>query len=131
MYGHREWDHSRTVPRPARRSERSRATEGARLHQPGSRRGVRARALVVHRGPLASTPAAPEWSKQLFTVGVTGTNGKTSAPAMVAAGLGCLARPVATITTVGFWLDQERVNQPFNYGGSLAVMRACLDRGGR
>jgi UDP-N-acetylmuramoyl-L-alanyl-D-glutamate--2,6-diaminopimelate ligase len=50
---------------------------------------------------------------------------------MVAAALGSLARPVAAITTLGLFLDDERLDVPQNFGGYLAAMRACVDRGGR
>ena len=76
-------------------------------------------------------PAAPSWASSLFSVGVTGTNGKTSTTAMVAALLGELARPVARVTTVGAFLDEERLDVPAHYAGFLETMRRCLDAGGR
>jgi UDP-N-acetylmuramoyl-L-alanyl-D-glutamate--2,6-diaminopimelate ligase len=85
--------------------------------------------MVVHRGVLA--PRAPEWSRELLTVGVTGTNGKTTTTAMVAAVLEQKKAPVARVTTLGFYLDDEKVDLPANYGGYLSLMRACLDGGGK
>jgi UDP-N-acetylmuramoyl-L-alanyl-D-glutamate--2,6-diaminopimelate ligase len=76
-------------------------------------------------------PAAPPWAESLFTVGVTGTNGKTSTTALVAGLLGVLARPVARVTTVGSFLDEERLVVPAHYAGFLATMKRCLDGGGR
>src|SRR5450432_483542 len=76
-------------------------------------------------------PAAPPWAASLFTVGVTGTNGKTSTTAMIAALLGALARPVARVTTVGSFLDDEQLVVPAHYAGFLETMRRCLDAGGR
>ena len=76
-------------------------------------------------------PAPPPWAEALFSVGVTGTNGKTSTTAMVAALLGELARPVARVTTVGSFLDEERLEVPAHYPGFLATMRRCLDAGGK
>jgi len=76
-------------------------------------------------------PAAPPWANELFSVGVTGTNGKTSTTAMIAALLGELARPVARVTTVGAFLDEERQEVPAHYAGFLETLRRCLDRGGR
>jgi len=76
-------------------------------------------------------PAAPPWASSLFSVGVTGTNGKTSTTAMIAALLGELARPVARVTTVGAFLDEERQDVPAHYAGFLETLQRCLARGGR
>lgn len=79
---------------------------------------------------MRAPPPAPEWAQRLFTVGVTGTNGKTTTTTMLAAALGRLTRPVARVTTLGCFLDDERLDVPFDYDGFLATMRRCLDRGG-
>jgi len=76
-------------------------------------------------------PAAPPWANSLLTVGVTGTNGKTSTTALIAGLLAVLARPVARVTTVGSFLDDERLVVPAHYAGFLDTMRRCLDGGGR
>ena len=81
-------------------------------------------------------PAPPAWSSQLFTVGVTGTNGKTTTTAWVAAALRRLARsagvgPVARATTVGFFLDDEPVEIAKTYTGFVDGMSKCAERGGR
>ena len=76
-------------------------------------------------------PAAPPWAQSLFTVGVTGTNGKTSTTALIAGLLGVLGRPVARVTTVGSFLDEERQIVPAHYAGFLETMQRCLQRGGR
>jgi len=76
-------------------------------------------------------PAAPPWASSLFSVGVTGTNGKTTTTAMIAALLGELARPVARVTTVGAFLDEERQDVPAHYAGFLQTLDRCLKRGGR
>ncbi|MDB5214296.1 MAG: murE [Myxococcaceae bacterium] len=78
----------------------------------------------------------PAWSSELFTVGVTGTNGKTTTTAWVAAALRALASskgegPVARATTVGFFLDDEEVPVEKTYAGFVAAMRMCFERGGR
>src|SRR3954462_7512350 len=80
---------------------------------------------------LRPPPKAPAWAQSLFSVGVTGTNGKTSTTALIAGLLGVLARPVARVTTVGSFLDDQRLDVPAHYAGFLATMRRCLDRGGR
>ena len=58
-----------------------------------------------------------------MSVGVTGTNGKTSTTAMVAWVLRRVTAPVARVTTVGLFLDDERMDLPENYGGYLSLMR--------
>ena len=80
---------------------------------------------------LRPPPAAPAWADSLFTVGVTGTNGKTSTTAMVAALLAAVARPVARVTTVGSFLDDELLAVPAHYAGFLETMRRCLAAGGK
>jgi UDP-N-acetylmuramoyl-L-alanyl-D-glutamate--2,6-diaminopimelate ligase len=80
---------------------------------------------------LARPPAAPSWADDLFTVGVTGTNGKTSTTTMIAAALSYLARPVASSTTLGFFLDEQALEVPPHHEGFIQTMRRCLDAGGR
>ena len=81
-------------------------------------------------------PVPPAWSTQLFTVGVTGTNGKTTTTAWVAAALRSLAKssgagPVARATTVGFFLDDEPLTVEKSYTGFVDAMHACFERGGK
>ena len=81
-------------------------------------------------------PVPPAWHKQLFTVGVTGTNGKTTTTAWVAAALQRLAKsvsagPVARATTVGFFLDDEEIIIEKSYKGFIDAMSSCVDRGGK
>jgi UDP-N-acetylmuramoyl-L-alanyl-D-glutamate--2,6-diaminopimelate ligase len=76
-------------------------------------------------------PAPPAWHRDFSTVGVTGTNGKTTTTAWVAAALRRLGGPVARATTVGFYLDDELVPMERTYDGFIAGMKACHDRGGR
>jgi len=83
--------------------------------------------MVAVRPP----PAAPTWADSLFTVGVTGTNGKTSTTATIAALLATVGRPVARVTTVGSFLDDEQLEVPGQYEGFLETMRRCVAAGGR
>ena len=64
-------------------------------------------------------------------VGVTGTNGKTSTTRFVAAGLGALARPVPSITTVGAFIDDEHFGTALTRTGMLDALRTALERGAR
>jgi UDP-N-acetylmuramoyl-L-alanyl-D-glutamate--2,6-diaminopimelate ligase len=76
-------------------------------------------------------PAPPAWASSLLSVGITGTNGKTSTTSLVAALLGLLARPVARVTTLGCFLEQEQLEVPPHYEGFLETMRRCRAAGGR
>jgi UDP-N-acetylmuramoyl-L-alanyl-D-glutamate--2,6-diaminopimelate ligase len=73
----------------------------------------------------------PQWSRQITTVGVTGTNGKTSTTRWIAACLATLNKPVAQVTTLGSFLDDVRFETTPDFDGFLATMRAAVDRGGR
>jgi UDP-N-acetylmuramoyl-L-alanyl-D-glutamate--2,6-diaminopimelate ligase len=79
----------------------------------------------------AVLPAPPPWSRDLLTVGVTGTNGKTSTTRWVGAMLARLARPVAQVTTVGAFLDDEPFHADKTWEGFLGAMRAGIARGGK
>jgi UDP-N-acetylmuramoyl-L-alanyl-D-glutamate--2,6-diaminopimelate ligase len=76
-------------------------------------------------------PQPPTWCRDLLTVGVTGTNGKTSTTRWTAACLAPLARPVPQVTTLGAFLDDDAFEATTDYAGFLATMRAGHDRGGR
>ena len=80
---------------------------------------------------MRAPPEPPPWADALLCVGVTGTNGKTSTTGMVAALLGLLARPVARVTTLGCFLDDEKLEVPAHYAGFLLTMERCRDAGGR
>jgi UDP-N-acetylmuramoyl-L-alanyl-D-glutamate--2,6-diaminopimelate ligase len=68
---------------------------------------------------------------RLTTIGITGTNGKTSTTRWTAACLAAIARPVAQTTTLGSFLDDVPFEATSDADGFLATMRAALDRGGR
>ncbi len=76
-------------------------------------------------------PAPPPWHSRLFTVGVTGTNGKTTTTAWVAAALRAFGPPVARATTVGFFVDDEEIPIEKSYDGFITGMKTALDRGGK
>lgn len=80
---------------------------------------------------MQAPPAPPTWANELLSVGVTGTNGKTSTTGFVAALLGILARPVARVTTLGCYLDDQRLEVPGHYEGFLQTLERCRDAGGR
>ncbi|HEY3254508.1 MAG TPA: Mur ligase family protein, partial [Polyangiaceae bacterium] len=72
-----------------------------------------------------------ELSRQLTTVGVTGTNGKTSTTRWTAACLARLASPVAQVTTLGSFLDDQPFDAGSDFEGFIRTMQAGVDRGGR
>jgi len=76
-------------------------------------------------------PAPPAWADALLSVGVTGTNGKTSTTGFIAGLLGLVARPVAKVTTLGCFLDEKRLDVPAHYDGFLQTLERCLQAGGR
>lgn len=76
-------------------------------------------------------PPAPPWAAGIATIGVTGTNGKTTTTTLIAAALARVARPVARVTTLGCFVDDERLGVPLDYRGFLAAMERCRDGGGR
>ncbi len=80
---------------------------------------------------FAKLPPPPPWHGELTTVGVTGTNGKTSTTLALGAVLGTLRTPVAQVTTVGSFLDGERFAASFDYHGFLATLAAARARGGQ
>jgi UDP-N-acetylmuramoyl-L-alanyl-D-glutamate--2,6-diaminopimelate ligase len=80
---------------------------------------------------MTQLPSPPPWSNELTTVGVTGTNGKTSTTRWVGAALARLASPVAQATTLGSFLDDEPLVVEKTWEGFVATMRAGRDRGGR
>ena len=80
---------------------------------------------------MRAPPPAPPWAASLLSVGVTGTNGKTSTTGFIAGLLCLLARPVAKVTTLGCFLDEERLDVPAHYEGFLQTLERCRHAGGR
>jgi len=77
-------------------------------------------------------PPPPAWAASLPTVGVTGTNGKTTTTAWIAAALRAgTGAPVVRATTVGVYVDDDELDVPPTYEGFLAAMRIGLDRGAK
>jgi UDP-N-acetylmuramoyl-L-alanyl-D-glutamate--2,6-diaminopimelate ligase len=73
----------------------------------------------------------PSWAGELVTVGVTGTNGKTSTTTFVAAALSALGPPVVRVTSVGAFVGDERLELELDHAGFLEAMRAGHARGAR
>ena len=75
-------------------------------------------------------PAPPTWARELSTVGVTGTNGKTSTVSWVAAALRTADPHAVCITTLGHRVGEEQVDVPADYGGFVQAMELSRARGG-
>lgn len=94
--------------------------------------------LVVDRGAAALASAAAWWhgdpSRQLLTVGVTGTNGKTTTSFLAAAGLAGAGCRAGLIGTIGIRIGGEFVpnEEPNTTPGALElqrILRAMVDAG--
>ena len=83
---------------------------------------------------MSGYPSPPAWARGLRSIGVTGTNGKTSTTTYVAAALAELEQPVAWVTTVGAGVGDPRHDPdrppPDDHGQFLALMDELRVRGG-
>lgn len=79
-------------------------------------------------------PPPPEWARELRSVGVTGTNGKSSTTVWLSAALASAGAPVARACTVDSALledgQSERLPPPSTHGEFLALMQRVQARGG-
>ena len=94
--------------------------------------------LVVDRGAASLASAATWWhgdpSRQLLTVGVTGTNGKTTTSFLAAAGLAGAGFRTGLIGTIGIRIGGEFVpnEEPNTTPGALElqrILRSMVDAG--
>jgi UDP-N-acetylmuramoyl-L-alanyl-D-glutamate--2,6-diaminopimelate ligase len=77
-------------------------------------------------------PPPPAWAHDIATIGVTGTDGKTSTTRFCAAGLAAAKLgPVARMTTVDAGIDDALGPPPADHGEFLAMMQSLHERGGR
>jgi UDP-N-acetylmuramoyl-L-alanyl-D-glutamate--2,6-diaminopimelate ligase len=67
----------------------------------------------------------------LRSVGITGTNGKTTTTTWLAAALRAAQSPVFCATTLGYFLDDEKLSAGKGYEGFLDAARAASARGAR
>src|SRR5258706_690048 len=65
----------------------------------------------------------------LRTVGVTGTNGKTTTTSMVAAIVAAAGEPSARVTTIGAWVDHELVSGTDLVDEFLVAVERAVARG--
>ncbi len=76
-------------------------------------------------------PTRPSFAEDFLSVGVTGTNGKSSTTTWIAALLARKYAPVARATTLGYYLDDERLDYPFDFDGFAAALGEAHRRGAR
>ena len=80
---------------------------------------------------LRPTRAPFTWAEPLFTVGVTGTNGKSSTTHLIARAIAAAGHAVLTESTLGYWLGEEELHVPRTSRGYLAALREAAERGAR
>lgn len=77
------------------------------------------------------TPAPFPWAERFTTVGVTGTNGKTSTTRLVAAAMETEARPVMSETTIGYEFRGQPVKVARTLHGYLGALARAARLGSR
>lgn len=77
------------------------------------------------------TPAPAPWAEPYTTVGVTGTNGKTSTTTLVASAMRAARHRVLLETTIGYSLDGEKLDVPRTVGGYLSALERAARAGAR
>jgi UDP-N-acetylmuramoyl-L-alanyl-D-glutamate--2,6-diaminopimelate ligase len=77
------------------------------------------------------TPAPFPWAEPLFTIGVTGTNGKSSTTHLIARALAAASHDVLTESTLGYWFNEEELDIPRTSRGYLTALRLAATRGAR
>ena len=93
---------------------------------------LEARALSNLAGRVQRpTPAPFPWAEPLFTIGVTGTNGKSSTTHLIAHTLLEASLGVLTESTLGYWLNGEALDVPRTSLGYLSALRLAASRGAR
>ncbi|HNT00149.1 MAG TPA: UDP-N-acetylmuramoyl-L-alanyl-D-glutamate--2,6-diaminopimelate ligase [Polyangiaceae bacterium] len=77
------------------------------------------------------TPPPYPWADSFFTVGVTGTNGKTSTTLLLTSIFRAAGHSVLTETTLGYSLDDKVLQVPRTTQGFLTAMREAAMAGAR
>jgi UDP-N-acetylmuramoyl-L-alanyl-D-glutamate--2,6-diaminopimelate ligase len=89
------------------------------------------RARASQNKVVRPTPPPFPWARQFTTVGITGTNGKTSTTRLVAAALEGPARPVLSETTIGYEFRGEPVKVPRTLQGFYGALARAARLGAR
>lgn len=84
-------------------------------------------------GRVVTRPTRPPfpWADRFTTVGVTGTNGKTSTTQLVSAALSGEGRKVLCETTIGYTFDGKPVRVSRTFKGFLGALAEAARRGSR
>ena len=77
------------------------------------------------------TQAPVAWARDLFTFGVTGTNGKTSTVHLLASVLEAAGHPALSVSTVGYALQGQPLSLPTSAQGFLDACARLHQMGGR
>jgi UDP-N-acetylmuramoyl-L-alanyl-D-glutamate--2,6-diaminopimelate ligase len=80
---------------------------------------------------LRPTPAPFPWAEPFFTVGVTGTNGKTSTTLLIGAAFRAAGRSTLIETTLGYSIDGEPLDVPRTLEGFFRALRQADERDSR
>jgi UDP-N-acetylmuramoyl-L-alanyl-D-glutamate--2,6-diaminopimelate ligase len=86
---------------------------------------------VSSGGVTRPVPAAFPWAEPFSTVGVTGTNGKTSTSHFIAAILRAAGNRVVCQSTLGYFLDGEELATERTERGFVGAMQRAGERGCR
>lgn len=89
------------------------------------------RARVAQSNVVRPTPPPFPWANHFTTVGVTGTNGKTSTTRLIAAALEGTERPVLSETTIGYEFRGQAVNVPRTLKGFYGALARAARLGSR
>lgn len=81
--------------------------------------------------PSRPVQAAAPWAEAWRTIGVTGTNGKTSTTALAASAVRASGRHVFWSSTLGYCVDGVDVGLPRSWGSFLDAAEQCGSMGGR
>jgi UDP-N-acetylmuramoyl-L-alanyl-D-glutamate--2,6-diaminopimelate ligase len=79
---------------------------------------------------MTSPRPPPPWASAIATVGITGTNGKTTTTTLLAAALRWDGAPVLRVTTLGHFLDDERLLVAGGHAGFIQAMDRLRSAGG-
>ncbi|MEM7159654.1 MAG: UDP-N-acetylmuramyl-tripeptide synthetase [Myxococcota bacterium] len=81
--------------------------------------------------PIRPTPCPVEWAEELFTFGVTGTNGKTSTVQLLASMIRATGEPGLAVNTVGTFLRGEALDVGRSAQGFVDAMARLHEAEGR
>jgi UDP-N-acetylmuramoyl-L-alanyl-D-glutamate--2,6-diaminopimelate ligase len=90
-----------------------------------------ATAKALATSAVRPTPQPFSWAEPLLTLGVTGTNGKSSTAHLAAAAVRAAGHSVLLESTLGYYLDERELAVPRTSRGYAAAMKHSVERGAR